>query len=233
MRGTLFEKIVKIVKEKQPQYFLLENVKRILTMEKGEHFRVILNSLASLDYFVEWRIVSPIHFGIPQNRDRIFILGTRVSSPQDSIPDFKDKSVFLTNHDRLDDDLFNSSNKFKSISDFRGNNQNWGIAYQNQTTLGLREILQRNGNKDDVIGFLEDRNLPLDEIGRELLADRIIFQLPELGYITISNALQWRLQYRRIIDLATLETSPVSSPKTDTNSCSKCCEMRLNGAKEP
>lgn len=76
-----------------------------------------------------------------------------------------------------------------------------------QTTLGLREILQRNGNKDDVIGFLEDRNLPLDEIGRELLADRILIQPPELGYITISNALQWRLQYRRIIDLATLETT--------------------------
>lgn len=76
-----------------------------------------------------------------------------------------------------------------------------------QTTLGLREILQRNGNKDDIIGFLEDRNLPLDEIGRELLADRILAQPPNLGYITISNALQWRLQYRRIIDLAASETA--------------------------
>lgn len=76
-----------------------------------------------------------------------------------------------------------------------------------QTTLGLREILQRNGNKDDLIGFLEDRNLPLDEIGRELLADRILSQPPKLGYITISNALQWRLQYRRIIDLAASETA--------------------------
>jgi len=75
-----------------------------------------------------------------------------------------------------------------------------------QPTLGLREVLQRNGNKDDIIGFLEDRNLPLDEIGRELLADRILAQPPQLGYITISKALQWRLQYRRIIDLAVSET---------------------------
>ena len=72
-----------------------------------------------------------------------------------------------------------------------------------QTTYGLREILQRNGNQDDVVAFLEERNLPLDEIGRESLAKQIIQKPPELGYLTISNALQWRLQYRRIIDLGT------------------------------
>jgi hypothetical protein len=76
-----------------------------------------------------------------------------------------------------------------------------------QTTYGLREILRRNGNKDDVIAFLEERNLPLDEIGRELLADRIMQQPPELGYLTISNALQWRLQYSRIINLATTQNT--------------------------
>lgn len=73
-----------------------------------------------------------------------------------------------------------------------------------QTTYGLKEILRRNGNLDDIIAFLEERNLPVDEIGRQLLAERIINQPPELGYLTISNALQWRLQYRRIIDQATL-----------------------------
>ena len=73
-----------------------------------------------------------------------------------------------------------------------------------QTTRGLIEIISRNGNQDDVIGFLEDRNLPLDEIGREVLAERIIKQPPQQGYITISNALQWRLQYRRIIEQAVI-----------------------------
>jgi restriction system protein len=72
-----------------------------------------------------------------------------------------------------------------------------------QTTYGLRGILQRNGNVDDVIGFLEERNFPLDEIGREALANKILQQPPELGYLTISNALQWRLQYGRVIELAT------------------------------
>jgi len=71
----------------------------------------------------------------------------------------------------------------------------------------LREIIRRHGNKDDIIAFLEERNLPLDEIGREILADRIISHPPEQGFLTISNALQWRLQYRRIIDLANLSTT--------------------------
>ncbi len=80
-----------------------------------------------------------------------------------------------------------------------------------QTTYGIREILRRQGNKDDIIAFLEERNLPLDEIGRELLAERIISQPPELGYLTISNALQWRLQYRRIIDQAQLGISGIEN----------------------
>lgn len=71
-----------------------------------------------------------------------------------------------------------------------------------QTTRGISDILDRGGNKDDIIAFLIERNLPLDEIGRDRLAEKILTTRPELGYLTISNALQWRLQYRRIIEQA-------------------------------
>ncbi len=71
-----------------------------------------------------------------------------------------------------------------------------------QTTKGLLGILERDGNKDDVVSFLIERNLPLDEISANNLADRILENPPKLGYLTISNALQWRLQYRRVIDQA-------------------------------
>lgn len=77
-----------------------------------------------------------------------------------------------------------------------------------QTTYGLREILRRNGNKDDIIAFLEERNLPLDEIGRDALAEEIVRQRPSPGYLTISNALQWRLQYGRAITLAKAGKTP-------------------------
>ena len=68
-----------------------------------------------------------------------------------------------------------------------------------QTTYGLKGIIERNGNKEDVVAFLEERNLPLDEIGREVLAERIMHDPPTIGYLTVSNALQWRLQYGRAI----------------------------------
>ncbi|HET9164587.1 MAG TPA: restriction endonuclease, partial [Candidatus Angelobacter sp.] len=71
-----------------------------------------------------------------------------------------------------------------------------------QTTRGILEILNRDGNKDDLIGYLDERNLPLEEIGRNLLAERILNEKPQQGYLTISNALQWRLQYGRVITVA-------------------------------
>jgi len=71
-----------------------------------------------------------------------------------------------------------------------------------QTTKGIRDILDRDGNEDDIIAFIYERNLPVDEIGVQHLAERIIQYPPTIGYLTISNALQWRLQYKRVIDVA-------------------------------
>lgn len=71
-----------------------------------------------------------------------------------------------------------------------------------QTTTGLRQILDNAGNLDDLIAFMHDRLLPVDEIQAEQLALEIMANPPQIGYLTISNALQWRLQYRRIIEMA-------------------------------
>jgi hypothetical protein len=71
-----------------------------------------------------------------------------------------------------------------------------------QTTTGIRLILQRDGNKDDLLAFFQERMLPVDEIEAERLAEELLENPPEVGYLTISNALQWRLQYRRAIDKA-------------------------------
>ena len=71
-----------------------------------------------------------------------------------------------------------------------------------QTTKGLLEILDRDGNLDDIISFIVERNLPVDEIAEQQLAERIMETPPIQGYLTISNALQWRLQYTRVIQMA-------------------------------
>src|SRR5918993_1597517 len=74
-RGTLFQTIATILARHQPTYFVLENVKRLLLMEQGSHFATILSVLADLDYWIEWRLLNAMHFGLPQNRQRVFLIG--------------------------------------------------------------------------------------------------------------------------------------------------------------
>lgn len=68
-------------------------------------------------------------------------------------------------------------------------------------TKRLIEMLKDGANKEDIIGFLQDKNIPGDEIIYNELADEILNFPPRQGYLTISNALQWRLQYSRVINL--------------------------------
>ena len=59
-----------------------------------------------------------------------------------------------------------------------------------------------DGNEDDIVALLQDKNLPVDEIEARDIAEAVLREPPLQGYLTISNALQWRLQYRRVIDQA-------------------------------
>ncbi|HYO07170.1 MAG TPA: hypothetical protein VER14_09310, partial [Phototrophicaceae bacterium] len=71
-----------------------------------------------------------------------------------------------------------------------------------QMTRGIRNILDNEGNKDDLLAFMFDKNLPVDEIEAANIADEILKNPPLQGFLTISNALQWRLQYGRVIERA-------------------------------
>lgn len=71
-----------------------------------------------------------------------------------------------------------------------------------QMTKGLIQILDNEGNADDLIAYMTDKNLPVDEIEATKIAEELLKKRPEQGYLTISNALQWRLQYTRVIEQA-------------------------------
>lgn len=71
-----------------------------------------------------------------------------------------------------------------------------------QMTTGIRQILENRGNADDLMAFFQDRHLPVDEIEARAIAEELLLNPPHVGYVTISNALQWRLQYSRIINVA-------------------------------
>ena len=71
-----------------------------------------------------------------------------------------------------------------------------------QTSAALRQILANDANEDDLVAFMQDRNLPVDDIQAREIAEELLRNPPEQGYLTISNALQWRLQYKRVIEKA-------------------------------
>ncbi len=75
-RGTLFFDIARIVKVKRPKTLLLENVKGLLNHEKGDTFRAIIQTLSELGYNVQWMVLNSKFFGVPQNRERVFIIGS-------------------------------------------------------------------------------------------------------------------------------------------------------------
>jgi len=74
-RGTLFFDCARILKEKQPRNFILENVKGLLSHDNGRTFKTIINTLTELGYCVEWQVLNAKNFGVPQNRERVFIVG--------------------------------------------------------------------------------------------------------------------------------------------------------------
>jgi len=74
-RGTLFFDIARILAEKKPKHLVLENVKGLLSHDQGRTFQTILGVLADLGYAVEWQVLNSKDFGVPQNRERIIIVG--------------------------------------------------------------------------------------------------------------------------------------------------------------
>ena len=74
-RGTLFFEIARIIEQKQPRLLLLENVKGILSHDKGRTFATIIATLDELGYDAQWQVLNSKNFGVPQNRERVFIIG--------------------------------------------------------------------------------------------------------------------------------------------------------------
>jgi|TARA_Y100000034_G_scaffold130990_1_gene190749 DNA (cytosine-5)-methyltransferase 1 len=74
-RGTLFHEICRIVAVKKPRLLFLENVKGLLSADDGRCFATILSSLDELGYSCEWQVLNSKNFGVPQNRERVFIIG--------------------------------------------------------------------------------------------------------------------------------------------------------------
>ena len=77
IRGTLFFEIARILKDKKPQMFILENVKQLSTHNGGKTINTILNELQKLNYNVYWKVLNALDYGLPQKRERTIFVGFR------------------------------------------------------------------------------------------------------------------------------------------------------------
>jgi DNA (cytosine-5)-methyltransferase 1 len=84
-RGTLFFEVARIIQAKQPRYVLLENVKGLLSHDGGRTFLVILTTLDELGYDLQWQVLNSKDFGVPQNRERVFIVGHLRGTPRPEV----------------------------------------------------------------------------------------------------------------------------------------------------
>ena len=131
---------------------------------------------------------------------------TSIKQPQSSCP-FKDAkqkifglgyNLLVLVYDKIDDPKTKTANlNFVSCS-FVSKERTADYT----TTFRLREMVKDKANVEDIVAYLNDKNIPADEITLQQLAEQILETPPIQGYLTISNALQWRLQYQRIVTLS-------------------------------
>ena len=74
-RGTLFFDLARILQAKQPKLFIFENVKGLLSHDNGQTFKTIITTLVELGYDCQWQVLNSKNYGVPQNRERVFIVG--------------------------------------------------------------------------------------------------------------------------------------------------------------
>lgn len=77
-RNFLYKEMLRVIKDKRPKYFLAENVKGLLSMQKGKVIEMIINDFQELGYDVDYRLLKASDYGVPQNRERVVIIGNRL-----------------------------------------------------------------------------------------------------------------------------------------------------------
>jgi DNA (cytosine-5)-methyltransferase 1 len=126
-RGTLFHEICRIVGVKKPRLLFLENVKGLLSADNGRCFATIIQTLDELGYNVEWQVLNSKNFGVPQNRERVFIIGhLRGTSGCQIFPIGQSSTEFNTTSRETREDgerLWDYSANTIAQRDYKGGNQ--------------------------------------------------------------------------------------------------------------
>lgn len=211
-RGTLFFEIERILKEKQPYGFLLENVEGLMNHDNGRTLSIIISHLKKLNYYVSYKLIDSKYFGLAQSRKRVYIVGTK--DTHISLDNFDERNAVLG--DILEHGLPTVDSKFtralfarykpnevigKAIKDKRGGADNihsWELGLKGQTTkeqcefLNLLLLMRRRHSWAEEIGIDWTDGMPLTEkqistfFPRENLKD-FLDELVDMGYLTLEH----------------------------------------------
>lgn len=164
-RGTLFFDIARILKEKKPKFFSLENVKNLVSHDNGETFKTIIKILNEVGYTIDFTVINSVEAGLPQNRERTYIVGIR---------------------DGVSDEI-KLDKRNKKINELKSNFKYCGFEFFNQLKfdnkqLYIKDIITEEKDdrylitNDNIVNFLE--NSKFNETGE--CCDKIVklFDLP-------------------------------------------------------
>lgn len=209
-RGTLFFEVERILREKKPKGFFLENVEGLVSHDNGKTLDVILTSLRALGYKVAYRVLNSRDFGVPQERKRIYIVGTFSTEP--NLDNFSGSSK--TVGDILEKGMPTESSPFidsllshysvpelygKSIKDKRGGGSNihsWDLEIKGAVSPDqkmllncmLRERRKKKWAEEIGIEWMDGMPLTLSQI-------RTFFPHPQLGEMLEDLACKGYLKY--------------------------------------
>jgi len=160
-RGTLFFDLFKYIDIKRPKYFVLENVKGLMGHDKGNTFRVIMDSLERLNYTIYHKVLNTKHYGIPQNRERLFIVGFRESHEfewpesvelKETIEDFLETNV--------DKRFYLTSQRIKKLEEYNERNKKKGNGFRAKFHNVVKDIMSclkvGGSGSSDLIEWIAD-----------------------------------------------------------------------------
>lgn len=211
-RGTLFFEIERILKEKHPYGFLLENVEGLINHDDGRTLSIIVDHLKKLNYYVSYRLIDSQYFGLAQSRKRVYIVGT--SDAYISLDNFDEHTSVLG--DILEHGLPTVDSNFtkklfahftpeqvigKAIKDKRGGSDNihsWEIGLKGNTTpeqtkflnLLLLERRKRKWAAEIGIDWMDGMPLTEEQISTFYHHDKLkkfLDELVDMGYLTLEH----------------------------------------------
>ena len=160
-RAYLFQEYFRLVKQLNPKMFLFENVTGLLSIQKGQLFQTIIELFKSIGYTIQYKILNSADFGVPQIRNRIFIIGTK-SKTQFNFPN-KTTNKYLTIKDAISDLPFIGNGQSDNKYSTKPNNDYQKLMRQNCPTILTEHNATKNNEKlIKLMEWLKDGQTPIN-----------------------------------------------------------------------